>query len=422
MITSNFDSLNTFFEGDSRVLKEVDESHLLCRLKPTVFSFVDQGPVTSIGIDKVRTELNALFCKELEVAGIKTSTLKTENDLIWMSKEKVPPIEVIVKGALVGSPKHQYVGLDKTITRDGGKLLAGEHHTPYVRFDWRNPLPKEDACMPEELANRFIDVEKAKETALSAFARLRAFCLRHDLDLLDICFFMNEAGDTICAEISTDNTRIEYIGKDQAIAAVVNSRGKELATNRAKRALSLLKQPILRYPKVIVSGGFCTGKTSLIAMLQDKLGIPKLIDHTTRLKRKGEKEGFPYHFITRELFEENVKADRYHEWVEFNGNYYGVPKEQVFEAESWALDILSESWKDYQGKVPGVISVFLESPQDKVLIERARIRGDTEEKIQERLASAKKESAAGFDVVIEASADLEEKFAILQRILRGGLS
>jgi|GEM_PF-952233 len=414
-----YDSLEIFFEGNSRTLKQMpNDDLLLCQLKPTVFSLVKKGPVEVKGIDLVRTELNALFSKELESYGIKTSTLKTEDGLILMRKEKVPPIEVIVKGALVGSPKHLYKGIGNTPTRKGEILVNGKRHKPYVRFDWRNPLPEEDTCMPEELANYFINVKQAKKTALEAYERLRDYCLRHELDLQDICFFMNEAGDTICAEVSTDNVRLKYKGNDDKLANLLNSRDQERATERAQEILKLLQKPFLRYPKIIVSGGFCTGKTSLINMLQEALGIPKLIDHTTRPMRPGERDGFPYHFISRKDFEENLAANFYYEWVEFNHHYYGVPQDQVFDTESWTLDILSTSWKNYQNKVPGIVGIFLESPSEEILMKRAHARGDRNENIQKRILHAKEENSKGFDLVIPANTSLEEKFMIVKNFIK----
>ncbi|MCB1135660.1 MAG: hypothetical protein KDK78_05270, partial [Chlamydiia bacterium] len=261
------------------------------------------------------------------------------------------------------------------------------------------------------------DVEQAKQTALAAYEILRCYCLRHQLDLLDICFFMNEDGDTICAEVSTDNVRLKYLGEDPEIAGLLNSRDKERATERAEAVLQLLRTPFLKHSRFVVSGGFCAGKTSLIRLLQDTMGIPKLIDHSTRDMRPGEREGFPYHFLTRQEFEAALDKGAYYEWVEFNGNYYGVPREIVFEGEAWALDILSASAKDYKGKVPGVFSIFIESPAEEVIIARARARGDSEEKIRERLVYARAESSEGFDLVLPANSTLEQKLALVSQAI-----
>lgn len=54
--------------------------------------------------------------------------------------------------------------------------------------------------------------------------------------------------------------------------------------------------------KIILSGPFCTGKTSLIQMIQERWKIDKIVDDTTRTMRNGEREGFPYHFISEKDF------------------------------------------------------------------------------------------------------------------------
>lgn len=223
-----FESLPLFFEGDSRVLKALDDpDYLIGKLKPTIFSIKASGPVPLPGIDGIRTKLNDMFCKALHEHGVKTSTVKTTGDLILMKKEKVPPIEIVVKSAFVGSPKHIYKGLSDHAGRNRERLRVGARHKPYVRFDWRNPLPDEDWCMPPGLADHFIDTRIAEQTALKAYEILRDLLRQHEFDLLDICFFMNEAGDTICAEVSTDNTQIIYTGEDPELTSLFSSREKE---------------------------------------------------------------------------------------------------------------------------------------------------------------------------------------------------
>lgn len=238
-----FGSLPIHFEGNSRILKQTDiPGMLLSKLKPTVFSIEANGPVPAPGIDIPRTGINAILCRHLHEQGIMTSTLHTVEDLILVRKEQVPPIEVVVKGALIGSPKHIYKGLDTISTRFGKTLAHGGTHTPYVRFDWRNPLPHADLCMPEGLADYFIDRVEAQRSAFKAFEALKGILNKAQMDLLDICFFMNVAGTVICAEISTDNTTIVYTGPDRALKQAIASKDKSLAVKKAEAVLSLLKQ------------------------------------------------------------------------------------------------------------------------------------------------------------------------------------
>jgi phosphoribosylaminoimidazole-succinocarboxamide synthase len=244
--TPQFDSLEMFFEGDSRVLKIVPgyEDVLLCRLVPSVFSFVEGGAVPLPGIDEPRAGLNALFCALLEEGGVKTCARATNGIVSLIDKHDVPPIEIVVKSAFVGSPKHVYKGLSNFPTRSGSRLMPGDRHEPYVRFDWRNSLPDEDMCMPIGLADQFIDTSVASVTAMKAFGILRD-CLRaHDFELIDICFFMNTRGDTICAEVSTDNTGIVYTGNDPQVQQLFTRRDKPANLGKANALLSTLSSGV----------------------------------------------------------------------------------------------------------------------------------------------------------------------------------
>src|SRR5665213_181085 len=105
----NFAQLPLYFEGNSRILKQTEVPDILIsKLKATIFSLEANGPIDLPGIDVPRTKLNAIFCEHLHRNGIATSTLFTKDEWILHRKETVPPIEVVVKGALIGSPKHIY--------------------------------------------------------------------------------------------------------------------------------------------------------------------------------------------------------------------------------------------------------------------------------------------------------------------------
>lgn len=416
-LQQEWDLLATHFEGNSRILKRIDNTTLLCKLKPTIFSLQDKGVIELPGIELVRTKINAILSRYLHKHGIKTSTIATYPPFIVMKNEKVPPLEIVVKGAMVGSPKHIYHHITQTPTRNKKLIADGEMHEPYVRFDWRNPLPQEDMTIPLGLANYFIDTKKASQTALRAYKLLRNFFNCHSLELLDICFFMNEEGDSIVAEISTDNMRFSYIGLDNELRELLNSRGKDTALKRAEKVLELLEGPALKRTKVIISGASYSGKTTLIQEMQKQLNISKLVDDATRPMRPNEKQGFPYHFISKEEFQEKIHKNAFFEWIEFNNNFYGVPKDTVNEQDTWVLDIRSPSMQNYQGKIPGMVSIYLETPPMEVLKERAYRRGDAEDDIQKRLAAIQEEDSTAFNYVIPWSLGLNDKIACIRNII-----
>jgi phosphoribosylaminoimidazole-succinocarboxamide synthase len=232
----NFDALPLFFEGNSRIIRLLADGKLICKLKPTIFSIKEQGYVEVVGIDVIRTLLNAILCDVLHKEGIKTSTVATYDGFIIMDRYEVASVEVVIKSAHVGSAKHRYIGMEGAQTRFKERFFR--RHAPYVRFDWRNPLPYDDECMPVALADYFIDTVQATKTVFRAFEILQSYYRKHALDLLDICFFMNREGTVICAEVSTDNCRLDYIGADADILNVFKHGDKK---EYAAMVLNLLR-------------------------------------------------------------------------------------------------------------------------------------------------------------------------------------
>ena len=63
----------------------------------------------------------------------------------------------------------------------------------------------------------------------------------YQLDILDICFFMNETGECICGEVSTDNSQIIYKGNDPDLIELFSIRDKESTLKKAQKILEILK-------------------------------------------------------------------------------------------------------------------------------------------------------------------------------------
>jgi phosphoribosylaminoimidazole-succinocarboxamide synthase len=145
--------------------------------------------------------------------------LACQDDTVLVTEERVPPIEVVVKAALVGTPARVYHGIVGRRDRFGEPFEANQPHAPYVRFDYRNPLqtdagvPLRDECLPLALAERFIDVERASERALSTFEIVRGMLRPLGLGALDACFLFDETGSVLCSEISPDNMRVKRAGR-----------------------------------------------------------------------------------------------------------------------------------------------------------------------------------------------------------------
>ena len=66
---------------------------------------------------------------------------------------------------------------------------------------------------------------------------------------------------------------------------------------------------------IILCGASGTGKTTIQNYLLKQYGIPRVLTHTTRAKRKGEKDGVDYYFETPVSF----APKHYFESVTYDG-------------------------------------------------------------------------------------------------------
>lgn len=209
-----FDTLPLVVEGQSKIIRTIDSDTVIVRLKPTLFSHTANRAAIVDGTDSLRLRISQHLWSILARADVRTTILYVGSDYYVSRRVTPPPIEVIVKAALVGTPKHIYKNLSATNTRFSGRINPDHRHAPYVRFDWRNPLPHRDECMPLWLADQFIDTAAAEATALKAFSTLVNFLSGCEIELLDICFFITASGEEIFGEVSPDCMRVKHSDRD----------------------------------------------------------------------------------------------------------------------------------------------------------------------------------------------------------------
>lgn len=75
----------------------------------------------------------------------------------------------------------------------------------------------------------------------------------------------------------------------------------------------------------IISGPSGAGKTTTCNLvIEDKsLKLFKNITYTTRNMRTGERDGYDYHFVSKEEFKKMIDGKLILEMNEFAGNFYG---------------------------------------------------------------------------------------------------
>lgn len=168
------------------------------------------------------------------------------------------------------------------------------------------------------------------------------------------------------------------------------------------------------------------GKTSLVSALLENAGqrICVSVSHTTRNQRPGEQHGVNYHFVSRDEFNTLKDQDRFLEWAEVFGNFYGTSRDWVTEQLNLGLDVILEI--DWQGaeqiraKMPDVRSIFILPPDLEALRERLQNRGqDDQATIDARMQQARQEishyGAADYLVIND---DFATALSDLQAIFR----
>lgn len=149
---------------------------------------------------------------------------------------------------------------------------------------------------------------------------------------------------------------------------------------------------------LVLSGSSGVGKGTIIAQVLEKR--PELylsVSCTTRAPRPGEVDGVNYYFISREAFQTRIERGEFLEYAEYVGNYYGTSMTVIREKLEKGVDVLLEIEVQGAAKVrermPEAVSVFIVPPSFEELAQRLRGRGtDSEEKIQKRLETARREA------------------------------
>jgi guanylate kinase len=132
----------------------------------------------------------------------------------------------------------------------------------------------------------------------------------------------------------------------------------------------------------ILSAPSGAGKTTLVrTVLNGPLtrggSLVFSVSHTTRRPRSGEVDGHDYHFVPAATFQRMIAEDRFLEWAEVHGNYYGTSIAAVLPHLERGADVLADL--DVQGaerlklRFPEAHAIFVMPPSYEDL--EARLRG-----------------------------------------------
>jgi guanylate kinase len=180
---------------------------------------------------------------------------------------------------------------------------------------------------------------------------------------------------------------------------------------------------------LVLSGPSGAGKSTIINAASDKIGEYYFsISTTTRAPRVGEVDGKDYFFVSKESFEEDIKAGNFLEYAEVHGNYYGTSlkpvREALDEGKLVIFDIDVQGHRLVRAKMNDITtSAFITPPTLQALETRLRARGtDDESVIVKRIENAKGEIKAlgeyDFTIINDDVEEAAKRFVVVAKAAR----
>lgn len=149
---------------------------------------------------------------------------------------------------------------------------------------------------------------------------------------------------------------------------------------------------------LVLSSPSGAGKTTLckkIVTLDKKISMS--ISFTTRPKRRSEKDGVDYFFISQQKFDSLKKENFFIEYANVFDHWYGTPKTTIEENLAMGQDMIFDI--DWQGAQKlsdfsknDVVSIFILPPSNNELLKRLKKRAeDSNDIVSKRMSKAKSE-------------------------------
>ena len=176
---------------------------------------------------------------------------------------------------------------------------------------------------------------------------------------------------------------------------------------------------------LVLSAPSGTGKTTLGRRLVEETPNSVFsISCTTRPPRGAERDGVDYYFMSDQRFREMLHEDRFVEWAEVYGNFYGTPRSTIEDASKLGqlalFDIDVQGGEQIKARYPTAVTVLILPPSYEVLSHRLKARRtESDVAVEHRLLTAQSEirRARGYDYTI-VNDDVERALADLKAIVR----
>jgi len=180
---------------------------------------------------------------------------------------------------------------------------------------------------------------------------------------------------------------------------------------------------------LVLSGPSGAGKSTIINASSESIGDYYFsISTTTRPARAGEVDGKDYFFVSKEEFEEDIKAGNFLEYAQVHDNYYGTSLKPVYDAldegKLVIFDIDIQGHRLVRAKLGDITtSAFITPPTLAELESRLRSRcTDDESVVANRLVNAVEEIEAlgeyDFFIINDDIKQASKEFVIIANAAR----
>jgi guanylate kinase len=173
----------------------------------------------------------------------------------------------------------------------------------------------------------------------------------------------------------------------------------------------------------VVSGPSGTGKSTLIErFLKEDEKSRFSVSYTTRERREHEVDGRNYRFVDERTFRKMIEEDRFLEWENVHGYFYGTPKAEVTDPVSEGIDVILDidvkGALNIKAKWPDSILIFVDTQSTEELIRRLSTRGEKE--IEKRMQRVREEVAKkGLFTYVVINDSLNRAYSEFKSIIAG---
>lgn len=167
---------------------------------------------------------------------------------------------------------------------------------------------------------------------------------------------------------------------------------------------------------IFLVGKTSSGKDYMAKALTDLYHIPPVVSYTTRPMRESEAEGREHYFVSKEQMEVIRRTEDVVAYTKFCGtNYEYCATLQAMKGDIVSYIIDPEGISYFKEKYPEIktLTVYVECKEETIR-ERAKIRGDKKEDVENRLNSERYrfdtffENRENYDILIKNEGTKEE--------------